>query len=93
MSNIICLLIFVTVPAALIFICRKVPAVNKLGVVLLCYLFGMLAGNIGILPGSFVAPGSGGDSPLTLLQSISICIGLPLVLFSLDIKGFFKTAK
>ena len=87
------MLIFLAVPALLIFICRKIPLVNKLGVVLLCYLLGMIVGNFKLLPESFVTVGAGGDSPLSLLQSISICLGLPLVLFSLDIKNFFRVAK
>ncbi|MBQ6266744.1 MAG: DUF819 family protein [Clostridia bacterium] len=93
MSSVICILIFLAVPALLILLCRKVPLLNKLGVVLLCYLLGMLVGNLGLLPKAFITVGPGGDSPLTLLQSISICLGLPLVLFSLDIKGFFRIAK
>lgn len=78
----------------MIFLCVKSKMLNKIGVVLLCYLFGMIVGNLGILPESFITPpADGGDSVLSLLQSISICIGLPLVLFSLDIKKFFKVAK
>lgn len=34
-----------------------------------------------------------GDSPLRLLQSITICLALPLILFSLDIRTFFRVAK
>lgn len=93
MSSVICILLFLAVPALLIFLCRKVPLLNKLGVVLLCYLLGMIVGNLGLLPAAFTAVGPGGDSALSLLQSISICLGLPLVLFSLDIRGFFRVAK
>lgn len=161
-SNILVILMFLVVPALLIFLCVKFKALNKLGVVLLCYLLGMLIGNIGILPHSFITPpstkitvtsdemkdstveifssdkngetlfqtvelnaennysvtvtapyenseketltysckddkitvtSSAGDSPLSLLQSVTICFGLPLVLFSLDIKNFVKIAK
>lgn len=93
MVSAITVVLFIAVPALLIAVCCKVNALNKLGVVLLCYLLGMLVGNLGLLPESFVTAGSGGDSPLSLLQSVSICLGLPLVLFSLDIKGFFRMAK
>ncbi len=151
---------FAVVPGILIWLCVKLPALKKLGVVLLCYLVGMLIGNIGLLPHSFITPAnttvtvtsadktektvdiissdgnivfetvtlnaendytvsvkapyenaekegveyysadetvsvtsSAGDSSLSLLQSITICFGLPLVLFSLDIKNFIKIAK
>lgn len=36
---------------------------------------------------------SNGDSVLSLLQSITICLALPLILFSLDIRSFFSVAK
>ena len=91
--NILWIVIFLAVPALLIFLCRKIPLIDKLGVVLLCYLLGMIVGNFGLLPQSFITPDAGGDSALSLLQSISICLGLPLVLFSLDIKRFFRVAK
>ena len=153
---------FAAVPAVLIFVCVKISALKKLGVVLLCYLLGMIIGNVGLLPHSFITPSNTtvtvtsednlphtvnifrsdskgnevfdtvtldstnnyavslkapyespdketysytsddnnvtilsnpGDSSLSLLQSITICFGLPLVLFSLDIKNFFKIAK
>ena len=161
MANIITVLLFLAVPALMIALCVKFKALNKLGIVLLCYLVGMVVGNLGVLPQSFSTPAitnltvtvkeeiaepltvdvllpdgtfveavtlnadngyvstvklpytneskeviqytlsdekatfttSPGDSTLSLLQSITICIALPLVLFSLDIKKFFKVAK
>ncbi|MBE6812224.1 MAG: DUF819 family protein [Ruminococcaceae bacterium] len=90
----LCTLLFVAFPSVIIFASTKIKLLEKIGVVLLCYLCGMIVGNLGILPESFTAStADGGDSILSLLQSLSICIGLPLVLFSLDIKTFFKTAK
>lgn len=161
MANIITVVLFLLVPALMIALCVKFNALNKLGIVLLCYLVGMIVGNLGVLPQSFSTPAvtnitvtakeeltkpltvdvllpdgtfveavtlsvdngytntvklpytnenkeviqytlsdesalltsSPGDSTLSLLQSITICIALPLVLFSLDIRKFFKVAK
>ncbi|MBR3801852.1 MAG: DUF819 family protein [Clostridia bacterium] len=161
MLNIITVLLFLAVPALMIFLCVKFKALNKLGIVLLCYIVGMVIGNLGLLPHSFTTPSvtnvtvsldgqlqqetvvdvldnegavvetvtlnaengwtqtvklpyenadkvainytasdenavitaSQGDSTLSLLQSITICLALPLVLFSLDIRKFFKVAK
>lgn len=162
MANIVTVISFLLVPALMIFLCVKFKALNKLGIVLLCYIVGMVAGNLGILPHSFSTPSatnltvtadeslqaeafsvdilgyggevvetvelnaenswsatvkapyetdeqdaisytvenegvsltaSAGDSTLSLLQSVTICIALPLVLFSLDIKKFFTVAK
>lgn len=162
--NILTLVLFLIVPALMIILCVRFKMLNKLGIVLLCYLVGMIVGNLRLLPHSFNTPSSttvtvvakektgsltvnilsgagenetlyqtvtlnednnwtvsltgapyenenrealtytsegglaevtasAGDSFLSLLQSISICLGLPLVLFSLDIKKFFTVAK
>lgn len=92
--NIVTAVLFLAVPAPLIWLCVKVKWLKKVGIVLLCYLLGMIVGNLGILPESFITSAdSGGDSMLSLLQSITICIALPLVLFSLDLKSWFKNAK
>ncbi len=161
MTNILTVLFFLAIPSLMIFLCVKFKALNKLGIVLLCYILGMAIGNIGLLPHSFSTPSvtnltvtvedsykdgelnidvldtagniqtvvlnaendwtttlkapyeteenetisysvsderavitaSSGDSTLSLLQSITICIALPLVLFSLDMKKFFTVAK
>ena len=88
------IVIFLVLPAALIRLCKKVPLLDKIGVVLLCYIVGMLIGNLGLLPDAFTAaPPDGGDSTLSLVQSITICIALPLILFSLDIRNWLHTAK
>ncbi len=94
MINILTVLLFCAAPALIIFLCVKCKPLNKIGVVLLCYFFGMCIGNLGLLPQAFTTPAqNGGDSVLSLVQSITICLGLPLVLFSLDIRTFFKVAK
>lgn len=88
------IIIFLILPAGLIWLCKKLPVLNKIGIVLLCYIIGMLIGNLGLLPDSVTAaPPGGGDSVLSLVQSVTICIALPLILFSLDIKNWFSVAK
>lgn len=56
MIDILTVLIFMAVPAMMIFLCVKVNALNKLGIVLLCYILGMVVGNLGVLPQSFSTP-------------------------------------
>ncbi|MBQ6931188.1 MAG: hypothetical protein IJN38_03580, partial [Clostridia bacterium] len=56
MLNIITVLLFMAVPALMIFLCVKFKALNKLGIVLLCYIVGMVIGNLGLLPHSFNTP-------------------------------------
>ncbi len=79
---------FVLIPAPIIYLNNRVKAVEKIGIVILCYLLGMLVGNIGILPES--------DIFITIrgyIQDISVCLALPLILFSVDVKKWMNVAK
>ena len=91
--SILCCVLFLAFPAVILFAATKLKFVEKIGIVLLCYILGMVVGNIGILPESFTTASAGGDSVLSLLQSITICLALPLVLFSLDLRKWLKIAK
>lgn len=84
--NILTAVLFMLVPAPIIYLNNRVKWVNKLGIVLICYVLGIIVGNIGILPESF----SGIQSTM---QDVSVCLALPLILFSLDLKKWLKTAK
>ena len=84
--NILIAALFLLVPAPIIWLNNRFKAVEKIGIVLICYLLGILVGNIGILPESF-------SGIQTTMQDVSICLALPLILFSVDIKKWMKTAK
>ena len=84
--NILLAILFCAIPAPIIFLNNRFKVVEKLGIVLICYLLGILIGNIGILPESF-------SGIQTTMQDVSVCLALPLILFSLDIKKSFKTTK
>lgn len=84
--NILIAILFLLVPAPIIWLNNRFKAVEKIGIVLICYLLGILVGNIGILPESF-------SGIQTTMQDVSICLALPLILFSVDIKKWVKTAK
>ena len=86
MVNILIAILFCAIPAPIIFLNNRFKVVEKLGIVLVCYLIGILVGNIGILPESF-------SGIQTTMQDISVCLALPLILFSLDIKKALKTTK
>jgi uncharacterized membrane protein len=81
------IVLFLLFPALIIYLCSKIKFLNKLGVVLLCYLCGIIVGNIGILPEAFTG------SVQSTMQDISVCIALPLLLFSLNVKKWVKMAK
>lgn len=58
---------------------------KKVGAVLICYAIGLILGNIGILP-------EGAEKYQNLLTNLTIPIALPLILFSMDVKKWFKMA-
>lgn len=72
-------------PALVIHLCRRWPALDKLGPALICYGLGMLIANIGVLP-------EGSGPVQTMFMNISVPLALPLLLFSLDLKRWSKLA-
>lgn len=85
MAAIVLVLFFIFFPALVLFLCHRFPFLDKLGAVVICYIAGALIGNIGILPAGF----SGVQNPLML---ITICLALPLMFFSLDIRRWTRLA-
>ncbi len=72
-------------PAAVIYLTYRYKVFNTIGAVLLCYFGGIIAGNIGILPESL--------TPLkSSLSEVTVALSLPLLLFSMDVKSWFKIA-
>ena len=61
------------------------PLVNKIGAVILCYLAGMLVGNFLSLP-----PAVAGLQDT--LSSAVVALALPLLLFSMDVRAWFRLA-
>ena len=77
---------FILFPAVIIWLCGRFAFFEKIGIVILCYLFGLLVGNLDILPESF-------SGIQTNMQDISVCLALPFMLFSMDLKQWFRSAK
>ena len=50
-SSVILVLIFLLVPAGVLWLCRRVRWVGKIGPILVLYLLGVIIGNIGLIPG------------------------------------------
>lgn len=84
--NILLAILFILIPAPIIWLNNRVKFVEKIGIVIVCYALGMIVGNIGVIPESF-------SGIQTTIQDISVCLALPLILFSIDIKKWKKTAK
>ena len=84
--NILLAILFILIPAPIIWLNNRVKIVEKIGIVIICYALGMVVGNIGVIPESF-------SGIQITIQDISVCLALPLILFSVDIKQWKKTAK
>ena len=72
-------------PVLVIYLCYRFPLVNKIGAVILCYLAGMLVGNFLSLP-----PAVAGLQDT--LSSAVVALALPLLLFSMDVRAWFRLA-
>ncbi len=83
--NIIWLIVFLALPTLLIIGAKRVRALRALGPVLLCYLTGMLIGNVGIVPEGFRAWQS-------TASDVTVALALPLLLFSLRVREWFRIA-
>lgn len=80
------LLFYFLFPAVLILIGTKRLIINRIGVVVFCYVGGLIIGNVGIIPPDMT--GIQGD-----LMGVAILLGIPLVLFSENIMKWIKMAK
>jgi uncharacterized membrane protein len=76
---------FLLFPALVLWLCHRFTFINKIGAVVICYVAGALVGNIGILPAGFGKV----QNPMML---ITVCMALPLMFFSLDLKRWSRLA-
>ena len=72
-------------PLIVIPLCLRFNLMNKIGAVFICYVVGALLGNSWGLP-------DGSAALQDTLSSASVAIALPLLLFSMDVKAWLKTA-
>lgn len=86
MADILIVIAFLLFPALVIFLASKIKILQKIGLVVICYLSGMLIGNLGILPESFAGA-------QTMMTEVSVAIALPLLLFSLNVKKWIKVSR
>lgn len=85
--TIILTLIYILIPVLLIYLSEQYLIFKKIGAVLLAYALGLLMGNIGLIENI-----TGYSKVQESLNSITILLAIPLLLFSLDIKGWFKVS-
>ncbi|HBZ25341.1 MAG TPA: hypothetical protein DEO54_03750 [Rikenellaceae bacterium] len=73
--NLLLIAVYVLTPAAVLWLCRKMPLLNKIGPVLLLYLCGLILGNSGLISEDTF-------KLQDLLVTIIIPLAIPLMLFS-----------
>ena len=73
-GNILITMFFLLAPAGVLWLCRKVPALDRIGPVLVLYLLGILVGNL------FHPPGMAQIQEI--LSSAMVPLAIPLMLFS-----------
>lgn len=79
------IVLFIFTPIIIIYLEGRYSILKKVGAVLMCYGVGLVIGNMGILP-------EGAEKYQNLISEISIPLSLPLILFSMDVKTWFKGA-
>ncbi|PKN77377.1 MAG: hypothetical protein CVU52_00705 [Deltaproteobacteria bacterium HGW-Deltaproteobacteria-10] len=85
MATIVLILFYLLFPVAAIYLARRNSICNKLGAVVICYIAGIVVGNIGLLPSNL----SPVQNPLML---VTISLALPLMFFSIDVRRWSRLA-
>ncbi len=85
MITVLLILFYIFTPFLILYFCKRYSVIRKVGSILIAYIFGLIIGNIGVLPeNSFKVQ--------DMINTITIPLALPLLLFSLNIKTWFKMA-
>ncbi len=80
------IILFIITPVIVIYLEGRYSILKKIGAVLICYGVGLIVGNMDVLP-------EGAETFQNLLTEITIPLSLPLILFSVDVKAWFKMAR
>lgn len=78
-------LTYLAVPAGVLALSGRVRLIRKINPIIICYVLGILAGNLGILPQGF---GTLQDQ----MSSVVVALSIPLLLFSVNISKWSRTS-
>jgi uncharacterized membrane protein len=78
-------LFYLTAPAGILFLCRRFPILNKIGAIVIAYIVGFIIGNSGWIDADFARIQN-------QLSTIMVLLAIPLLLFSLHIRSWFKVS-
>ena len=70
---------FCTIPAGVLWLCRKLPLLGKIGPVLILYLVGLIIGNVGLMPQQLPVIQD-------LMSNATVPLAIPLMLFGCTFK-------
>jgi uncharacterized membrane protein len=95
---IVIVILFLTLPAGIIYLCQRFSWMNKIGSIIWAYAIGILFRLLGLIPeiqmdGMSMLPGDTIPQAIKDLTDISILIALPMLLFSLDFRKWLRQAK
>jgi uncharacterized membrane protein len=82
-GKILLLLFYVGFPVIVIKMTLRFKTVEKIGAVIICYIIGLIIGNIGIIPSEYA------DFQDFIMQ-FSVALAIPLLLFSTNLKLWYK---
>lgn len=85
MPVLLLIIFYILFPVLVIYLSNKYKIVRKIGPVIICYLTGLIIGNVGILPENAM-------EYQDMLNTIVIPLAIPLLLFSLDVRSWVKMA-
>ncbi|MBR5184220.1 MAG: DUF819 family protein, partial [Bacteroidales bacterium] len=74
METLFFLIVFCTAPAGVLWLCRRIPVLGKLGPIMILYVVGMAVGNM--------TTGKGLSTVQELLPNVLIPLAIPMMLFS-----------
>jgi len=86
MNTIALILFYLLFPAFAVYLARENAVCKKLGAVVICYICGIVIGNIGVLRANLASI----QNPLMLA---AISLALPLMFFSIDVRRWSRLAR
>lgn len=78
-------LFYLLFPGLVLYLCHRFPALDKVGAAALCFVFGMILANVGVMPGNLTGIQKN-------IMSITIPFAIPLMLFQMDLKRWWRLA-
>jgi len=84
-TTILLVIFYVFSPLVILYLNKRFRVISKLGAVVVAYIIGIIAGNLGIIPET-------GRQVQEILTIIAIPLAIPLLLFSANLKKWFSLA-